>query len=268
MPKAAYAAFTLPLLIAFPALAQTMTTPAQPATEGVAPAQQPADSVPTESTADAAQPVAAATPLTPAQIEAFNKAVSDFTAGQTAQQGGDNATATAKYTVALPAIRTAVQAQPDNIDNVTFLANALYANAAAQAALGNMDQVIALFAESAPYFRKVVAAKPTDVVTRNIFVGVLTQLGNSKLSAQDKVAADPLYAEAATLARKSVAEKPGDAAAKNLLLSALIGQSQTSADAQVREEALSMGKAMLANGTIDAVNKPSVEIMTGVKAAG
>lgn len=255
MPKAAYAAFALPLLIASPAFAQPAATPAADA----------AASAPAES----AQPAAsAATAMTPEQIMAFNQAVTDFTAGQTAQQGGDNATASAKYAAALPAIRKAVEVQPDNIDNVTFLANALYANAAAQGALGKMDQVIAMFAEAAPHFRKVVAAKPTDVVSRNIFVGVLTQLGNGKLSTQDKAGADPLYAEAVTLARKSVAEKPGDAAAKNLLLSALIGQSQTSADTKLRDEALSMGKAMLANGTIDAINKPSIEIMTGAKAAG
>ncbi len=35
--------------------------------------------------------------MTPAQIAAFNQAVTDFTAGQTAQQAGDNAGAAAKY---------------------------------------------------------------------------------------------------------------------------------------------------------------------------
>ncbi|MDX3900751.1 MAG: hypothetical protein QHC40_09620 [Sphingobium sp.] len=230
----------------------------------LAQAQAPAPASP------AAAPAAstAAGEMTPEQIAAFNKAVTDFTAGQTAQQGGDNATAVAKYEAALPAIRKAVEVQPDKIDNVNFLANALYADAAAQSALGKADQVIALFNESVPHWRKVVTAKPTDATSRDIFAGVLTQLGNQKLVAQDKPAADAFYAEAVTLARKSVAEKPGDAAAKNLLLGALIGQSQTSADPKVKEEAVTMGKAMLADGSVDAVNKPSVEALTGTKAAG
>lgn len=217
--------------------------------------------------APAAAPASAAE-LTPEQIAAFNQAVTDFTAGQTAQQGGDNATAIAKYEAALPAIRKAVEVQPDKIDNVNFLANALYAAAAAQSALGKTDQVIALFGESAPHWRKVVAAKPTDAASRDIFASILMQLGNQKLVAQDKPAADAFYAEAVTLARKSVAEKPGDAAAKNLLLGALIGQSQTSADPKVKEEAIATGKAMLADGSVDAINKPSVEALTGAAPTG
>lgn len=212
-------------------------------------------------------PAFAQTPMSQEQIAAFNKAVTDFTAGQTAQQAGDNAGAVAKYDLALPAIRAAVQAQPDNIDNVSFLANALYANAAANGALQKVDVALALFEESAPHWRKVVAAKPADAISRNILAGILTQLGNTKLTKQDKAGADPLYSEAVTLARKSVAENPADAANNNLLLSALIGSSQTSADTKVKDEAIALGKKMLADGSIDAVNKPSVEIMTGTKAA-
>lgn len=222
-------------------------------------------------TATPAAPAAAApagAEMTPEQIAAFNTAVTDFTAGQTAQQAGDNATAVTKYEAALPAIRKAVEVQPDKIDNVTFLANVLYADAAAQSALGKTDLVIALFNESAPHWRKVVAAKPSDAASRDLFAGLLTQLGNQKLVGQDKPGADAFYAEAVTLARKSAAEKPADAVAKNLLLAALIGQSQTSADPKVKEEAMAMSKTMLADGTADAVNKPSAQALTGAPAAG
>lgn len=207
----------------------------------------------------------AATPMTPEQVAAFNKAVTDFTAGQQAQQTGDNAGAAAKYDAALPAIRAAVQAQPGNIDNVNFLANALYANAAAKSALNKPDEVVALFEESAPHWRKVVEAKPADAASRNILAGILVQMGNGKLSKQDKAGADPLYAEAIALARKSVAENAADPAANNLLLSGLIGASQTSTDAKLKEEAVAMSKKMLADGSVDAVNKPSAQALTGTK---
>jgi len=214
----------------------------------------------------AAQAAPAAWQMSSAQIAAFNQAVTDFTAGQTAQQAGDNAAAAAKYEAALPAIRTAVQADPARIDNVNFLANALYADAAAQGALGRMDKVIALYTESAPYWRKLVEAKPTDAASRNIFAGILIQMGNQKLVGGDKTAADPLYEEALALARKSVAENGKDAVSRNILLSALIGASQTANDPALSAEALTMGKAMLSDGTIDAMNKPSIEAMTGAKA--
>lgn len=201
--------------------------------------------------------------MTPAQITAFNKAVTDFSAGQTAQQAGDNAAAAAKYDAALPAIRTAVQSDPAKIDNVAFLANVLYADAAAQAGLGKIDQAMTLFGESAPHWRKVVEAKPTDAASRNVLAGILVQLGNQKLTAKDAAGADPYYQEAVTLARKSVAENAADKVNKNLLLSALIGASQTGSDPAVKIEAVTLGKAMVADNSIDAVNKPSVLAMTG-----
>lgn len=208
----------------------------------------------------------AAGQMTSQQIAAFNQAVTDFTAGQTAQQAGDNGTAAAKYDAALPAIRTAVEVDLGKIENVNFLANALYADAAAQGALGKMDKVIALYTEAAPHWRKLVEAKPTDAASRNIFAGILIQMGNQKLATQDKSGADPLYKEALTLARKSVADNGVDAVGKNILLSALIGASQTANDPALTSEALNMGKAMLSDGTIDAMNKPSIEAMTGAKA--
>ncbi len=227
--------------------------------------------VPAQAQDAAAQPAAtqaapASGPMTQEQIAAFNQAVTDFTAGQQAQQAGDNAAATTKYEAALPAIRTAVQAQPGNIDNVNFLANALYADAAAQGAQGRMDKVIALYGESLPHWRKVVEAKPTDAASRNILAGILIQLGNQKLAAKDMAGADPYYKEAVTLARKSVAENATDKVNRNILLSALIGASQTANDEALRKEALDMGKAMMADGSIDAINKPSIETMTGQKA--
>jgi len=231
----------------------TMTAPAIAQTAA-------APSTPTPAPAPAGQ-------MTQAQVAAFNQAVTDFTAGQTAQQGGDNAGALAKYETALPAIRTAVQSQPANIDNVGFLANALYAAAAASGAQQQLDKTLAYYEESAPHWRKVVAAKPADAVSRDILAGILVQLGNAKLSKQDKAGADPLYAEALTLSRKSVAEKAADPVAKNLLLSALIGASQTSADAKVKEEAVTTAKAMLTDGSVDAVNKPSAQALTGTPAA-
>lgn len=214
----------------------------------------------------AGQAAPAAGRMSSEQIAAFNRAVTDFTAGQTAQQAGDNAGAAAKYEAALPAIRTAVELDPARIENVNFLANALYADAAAQGALGRMDRVIALYTESAPHWRKLVEAKPADAASRNIFAGILIQMGNQKLAGNDKTGADPLYQEALTLARRSVAEKAGDAVSRNILLSALIGVSQTGNDPALSAEALKMGKAMLSDGTIDPMNKPSIEAMTGAKA--
>ncbi|MET0250182.1 MAG: hypothetical protein ABW164_10700 [Sphingobium sp.] len=247
MSRAALATLiAAPLLSVAPALAQQ--APAAPAP---APGQQAAP---------------AAGQMTPDQIAAFNKAVTDFTAGQTAQQAGDNAGAVAKYEAALPAIRKAVEVDPGKIENVNFLANALYATAAAKGALVQMDQVITLYGEALPHWRKVVANKPADAASHNILAGILVQLGNQKLGAGDKAGADPHYQEALTLARKSVAENGTDKINRNLLLSALIGASQTGTDTALRTEATELGKAMTADGSIDAINKPSVDALTGQKA--
>ncbi|WHO38657.1 hypothetical protein PMI04_019300 [Sphingobium sp. AP49] len=216
--------------------------------------------------APAASAAPAAGQMSPAQITAFNQAVTDFTAGQTAQQAGDNATAVAKYEAALPAIRTAVEVDPSKIDNVNFLANALYADAAAQGALGKMDQVIALYGESLPHWRKLVEAKPADAASRNILAGILIQLGNQKLGAQDKAGSAPLYQEALSLARKSAGENMADPVTKNILLSALIGASQATGDTGLQTEAVAMSKAMLADGTVDASNKPAAQALGGAKA--
>src|SRR3546814_20506084 len=89
-------------------------------------------------------------------------------AGQQLQQAANNAGAIAKYEGALPAIRTAVKVQPNNMDYVSFLANTLYADAAAQAAVQNFDAVISLYQEALPQWRKIVAAKPADANSRNI----------------------------------------------------------------------------------------------------
>src|SRR3546814_13361817 len=72
------------------------------------------------------------------------------------------------------------------------------------------------------------------------------------LSGQDKATANGYYKEATELARKSATAAPTDAVSKNLLLSALIGLSQTSEDKAVRDEAVALGKTMMADGTIDA----------------
>jgi tetratricopeptide (TPR) repeat protein len=244
----------LPALLALsatPALAQIADIePPQAPPEAAAPAPEAApDTAP------------AARDLTKAEIAAFNKAVETFTAGQALQQKGDNAGAVAKYDAALPAIRTAVEADPAAMDNVAFLANALYADAAAYGALGQMDKVIPLYEESLPHWRKVVEGKPEDATVRNILAGILVQVGNSKLAVQDRGGADPYYAEALTLARKSVADAPQDNISRNLLLSALIGAGQTSTQEGMLEEALNLGKAMIADGTIDATNRPTVEQM-------
>ncbi|WP_150295417.1 hypothetical protein [Sphingobium estronivorans] len=196
------------------------------------------------------------------QIVAFNKAVADFTAGQQAQQAGDNVTAVTRYDAALPAIRDSVKAQPDNLNNVNFLANALYAAAAANVALKKIDAVPPLYEESLPYWRKVVDAKPTDATSSMVLTSVLIQLGNFKLSKQDKEGAAPLYVEAMSLARKSVGAN-GNAANRNLLLSAIIGASQTSDDPALKSEGAAMSKAMMADGTVDAVNKPAAQILAG-----
>lgn len=248
-----FAKSVLPFLMAVttPALAQQ--TPEAP----------PPEAPPVEEAAPAEDAAPVARELTSAEIAAFNKAVTDFTAGQTAQQKGDNADAVAKYDAAIPAIRTAVEADPSKIDNLNFLANALYAQAAAYGALGQMDRVIPIYDEAVPHWRKVVEAKPSDVASRNILAGILIQLGNQNLRDHDRGGADPFYEEALTLARQTVADQPGDAVSKNILLSALVGASQTSVQEGIRDEAITMGKAMIADGTIDATNRPQIETMTG-----
>lgn len=200
--------------------------------------------------------------MTPDQIAAFNQAVTDFTAAQQMQQAGDNAGALVKYESVLPAIRTAVQVSPDNSDYGHFLANALYAAAAAQAGLKNYDAVIDLYKEAVPLWRKITLANKDDTNSRNVLTSMLIQLGNKALVGKDKGGAGAYYKEALDLARKS-ANVPADATGKNLLLSALIGLSQTSEDKSFRDEAIALGKAMIADGSIDAANKPSIEIMTG-----
>ncbi|KFG88969.1 TPR repeat protein precursor [Sphingobium herbicidovorans NBRC 16415] len=251
-----------------------LLTAALPAAAQEAPAAAPANpaapAAPAESTAQtpAAAPAAApAATLSQEQIVAFNKAVTDFTAGQQAQQQGDNMTAVAKYEAALPAIRDAVKTQPDKIENVNFLANALYATAAANAALQKLDAVAPLYEESLPHWRKVVAANPTDAQSRGVLTGILIQLGNFKLGKQDKAGADPFYAEAIPLARKAVAEQ-SNPVNRNLLLAALIGASQTSEDAALKAEAATLSKAMLADGSVDAANKPSAQVLAQMAKAG
>ncbi len=246
MKKSVLTALVLSLPFAGPALAQQ--TPA-------------AQTAPAEGA-----PAAGASQMTPEEVAAFNKAVTDFTAGQSAQQAGDNAGAAAKYDTALPAIRVAVQKDPAKIDNVNFLANALYADAAAYGAQGQMDKVIALYNEALPHWRKVVEAKPTDAASRNILAGILIQVGNQKLAAQDKAGSAPLYQEALPLARKSVQEKPTDAVSKNILLSALIGASGATGDTALQTEAVTMSKAMIADGTVDASNKPAATTLAGAAA--
>ena len=237
---------SLTLSIALPAAAQEAgSTPAAPA---------PADQAP-------------AATLSQEQIVAFNKAVTDFTAGQQAQQKGDNATAVVKYEAALPAIRDAVKTQPDKIDNVNFLANALYATAAANAALQKLDAVAPLYEESLPHWRKIVAAKPADAQSRGVLTGILIQLGNFKLGKQDKAGAAPFYAEAIPLARKAVAEQ-SNPVNRNLLLASLIGASQTSEDAALKAEAATLSKAMIADGSVDAANKPSAQVLAQSAKAG
>ena len=244
---------TLFLSAAVPAVAQETTPPAEaPAAE--APAAEAAAAAPAQA-------------LSQEQIAAFNQAVADFTAGQQAQQAGDNATALAKYDAALPAIRDVVKTQPGKIENVNFIANALYAAAAANAALQKLDAVAPLYEESLPYWRQVVEAKPADAQSRGVLTGILIQLGNFKLGNQDKAGAAPLYAEAIPLARQAVAQQPTPAS-RNLLLAALIGASQTSEDAALKAEAATMSKTMIANGTVDAVNKPSAQILAQSAKAG
>lgn len=251
-----FAKSTLTVLLALSAPAFAQQTPDAPPPEVAAPEEAPApDAAPVEPRE-----------LTPKEIAAFNQAVSDFTAGQTAQQAGDNQGAVASYDAALPAIRVAVEADPTNIDNVNFLANALYADAAAYGALGQTDKVMPLYAESLPHWRKVVEAKPDDATGRNILAGILIQLGNQKLAVQDTSGADPYYQEALALGRKAVETRPDDNVARNILLSALIGASQTSMEEGLRDETLNLGKAMMADGSIDAANRPSIEILTGASA--
>ncbi|HEY1124478.1 MAG TPA: hypothetical protein VGE65_02505 [Sphingobium sp.] len=221
-----------------------------------------------QATAPSPPASAAATPANPftaEQITAFNAAVTTFTEGQKAQQAGDNATALTKYEAALPAIRDIVKAQPDNLTNVNFLANVLYAAAAANAGLGKMDALVPLYEESLPYWRQVVTAKP-EMANRNVLTGILTQLGNVRLTQQDKAGATTFYTEALSFARQSVAEK-ADAQNRNLLLSALIGASQASEDEAVKTEVATLSREMIADGTVNPANKPAAQILAGSGAA-
>ena len=120
--------------------------------------------------------------------------------------------------------------------------------------------------EALPHWRKIVEAKPTDMASRNILAGILIQMGNQKLGAQDKAGSAPLYTEALALARKSVAEKGADPINRNILLSALIGASQSSGDTALQTEAVALSKTMLADGSVDASNKPAAQALTGAKA--
>ena len=115
-------------------------------------------------------------------------------------------------------------------------------------------------------WRKLVEAKPADATSRNILAGILIQLGNQKLGAQDKAGSAPLYQEALGLARKSAAANASDPVTKNILLLALIGASQATDDAALKTEAATMSKAMLADGSVDASNKPAAQALSGVKA--
>ncbi|BAK67598.1 TPR repeat protein [Sphingobium sp. SYK-6] len=208
----------------------------------------------------AAAPAIAQETLSPEQVTAFNAAVVDFNAGQKAQQAGDHAGALAKYEAALPAIRAAVAAQPDNIDYVSFLANALYLTGAANAGAQKMDAVAPLYEESLPLWRKVVAAKPADGQSKMILSSLLIQVANAKLGQQDKAGALAYYNEALPIARQAVATAPNPQN-RNLLLGGLIGASQASDDPAIKEEAATLSKAMLADGSVDAANKPAAEIL-------
>lgn len=243
-----------------PALLALAAAPAGAQIADIEPPQAPPEAAAPEET-PTPEAAAPARELTKAEIAAFNQAVEDFSAGQALQQKGDNQGAVAKYDAALPAIRTAVEADPSAMDNVAFLGNALYADASAYGALGQMDRAVPLYDEALPHWRKIVESKPDDATVRNILAGMLVQVGNSKLAIQDRGGADPYYAEALKLARRSVEESPQDNVSRNLLLSALIGAGQTSTQEGMLEEALTMGKAMIADGTIDATNRPTVEAM-------
>jgi tetratricopeptide (TPR) repeat protein len=196
------------------------------------------------------------------QTNAFNAAINDFMAAQKAQQAGDNAGALSGYERALPAIRKVVEVQPDNLANVKFLANVLYVTAIAKASTQSFDAAVPLLEESLPQWRKIVAQEGSDVQSQTVFTNILTQMGNAKLGKQDKAGALPLYAEAIRLARQTLAEKP-DNASKNLLLGALIGASQAGDDPAIKSEVAAMSKAMIADGSVDAANKPSAQVLAG-----
>src|SRR3546814_12512447 len=135
---------------AAPALAQEQAAPAQePAASTAAPAPTPAQPS-TE---------APAGKMTQEQIAAFNQAVADFTAGQQLQQAANNAGAIAKYEGALPAIRTAVKAQPNNMDYVSFLANTLYSDSADQAEVNTYESLLIHYKAKLPQGRQAVASK-------------------------------------------------------------------------------------------------------------
>jgi len=202
--------------------------------------------------------------LSTEQTSAFSTAINEFTAAQKAQQAGNNTIALSGYERALPAIRKVVEVQPDNLANVKFLANVLYVTAIAKASTQNFDAAMPLLEESLPQWRKIVAQEGSDTQSQTLFASILTQLGNAKTGKQDKTGALPLYTEAIAQARQALTKKP-DKSSKNLLLGALIGASQAGDDPVLKSEVAAMSRSMIADGSVDATNRPSAQILARSK---
>ena len=215
---------------------------------------------------DAAAPAeaqAAATALTPEQVEAQNKAVADFNAAQQAQAAGNHAEAIAKMEPALPTIREIAARDTANVQNAGFLASALTITANSQGALGKIDAIAPLFAEAAPQWMKVYQADKANVGVRNTLVAILVNLGNFSLSKQDKTAARPHFEQALAIAKEGRATDPTSADLANAEFSSLIGLNQSTGEASYLDAAKTVGVELREKGIVSAANQPAVDAILG-----
>jgi hypothetical protein len=246
--SAVTALFLSTAMLAAPAMAQDAAAPAgQPA----APAGQ------------AAAGQAAASALTPEQVEAQNKAIADFTAAQQAQAAGNHAEVIAKLEPALPTIREIASRDPANIQNAGFLASALTITANSQGALGKIDAIPPLYSEAAPQWTKVYQADKANAGVRNTLVAILVNLGNFSLTQQDKTAAKPHFEQALAITKEGRATDPANADLANAEFSSLIGLNQATGEASYLEAAKPVGTELREKGIVSAANKPAVDAILG-----
>lgn len=216
-----------------------------------------------DAAAPAASGQAAAPALTPEQVEAQNKAIADFTAAQQAQAAGNHAQVIATLEPALPTIREIAARDPSNVQNAGFLASALTITANSQGALGKIDAIAPLYKEAAPQWMKVYESDKTNAGVRNTLVAILVNLGNFKLTKQDKMAAKPHFEQALAIAKEGRATDPANADLANAEFSSLIGLNQSTGDATYLEAAKPVGTELREKGIVSAANKPAVDAILG-----
>lgn len=206
---------------------------------------------------------AAATALTPEQVEAQNKAIADFTAAQQAQAAGNHAEVVAKLEPQLPVIKEIAARDPANVQNAGFYASALTITANSQGALGKIDAIAPLYTEAAPQWTKVYEADKANAGVRGTLVSILVNLGNFSLNKQDKASAQPYFEQALAIAKEGRAADPASADLANFEFSSLIGLNQATGEASYLEAAKPLGAELREKGTVSAANKPAVDAILG-----